>query len=355
MWNRMIFKLSEARQTPTSNLDLTKLRYFRHVYLFGDGSKSFTEDSIYFTGIRMIESPANSYIVSNAKVLQHIDMSGIATSQSNGATFALNANVNTYLRNTPGLNIEYTSSDPSVIRINEDGTATVLAGGSATITASVPGDDRYVAASEEITVACKDSQSALTISSAATHTYGIDYALAVSGGSGTGAVTYKLIAEGTTGSGTVTGSTLKITKVGTFKLKAAKAGDDGYVAAESAEFTLTVAKKAITVNIADAQIELGAAVPTTFMVTLASGSTIMEGDTLSGVAQFTFECDADNNEAGTYAITATVTSDNYAITVNAGELTVAKAEGGGCKNAVVSFGVLLSLVAAALVFKKKTY
>jgi hypothetical protein len=230
------------------------------------------------------------------------------------------------------------------------------------------GDDNYNSAqSDPITVTVdRFSQNELTITSAATHTSGNGYTITSAGGSGTGAAAaYSIVADGTTGAGTVVGDTLTVTKAGVFKLRAFKEGDVNYYPAESEVFTLTVAKREITVKIQDASMTVSAVVPR-FYVELLDGA-LKEGDTLAAVATFEYSS-ADGKTAGTFDITATVVSDNYSVTVQKGVLTVNEkpappnngnegggqgdANDGGCGG---SAAAALSLIALAgiLLLKKK--
>jgi hypothetical protein len=103
----------------------------------------------------------------------------------------------------------------------------------------LPGSEAPGTTTFTVTVS-KSNQAGLSITSSSPHTFGSDYTIASSGGTGTGAVTYEIVSTGTTGEGSITGDALTITKAGTFILKATKAADDNYNVQTSGNFTLTV-------------------------------------------------------------------------------------------------------------------
>ncbi|GBU24206.1 hypothetical protein R83H12_00834 [Fibrobacteria bacterium R8-3-H12] len=121
-------------------------------------------------------------------------------------------------------------------------TLTITKAGTITLTATKAADDNYNSATSAVFTLTvnKTTQAALAISSLATHTFGTDYALAISGGNGTGLESFSI--TGGTGTGAISGHTLTISKAGTFTITATKAADDNYNSATSAAFTLTVNK-----------------------------------------------------------------------------------------------------------------
>ena len=86
----------------------------------------------------------------------------------------------------------------------------------------------------------KADQAALTITSTSDATYGQDYTLTTSGGSGSGAVT--ITVSNGTGAATVSGYTLTPTKAGTVTVTAVKAGDNNYNDGTSVSATITINK-----------------------------------------------------------------------------------------------------------------
>ena len=92
----------------------------------------------------------------------------------------------------------------------------------------------------KFTLTAKDGQAALNITSGTTVVYGKTLNLAVSGGSGTGAVTYA-VTNGT-GEATIDGNVLTATKAGEVTVIATKAGDNDYNSVSSSAVTITINK-----------------------------------------------------------------------------------------------------------------
>ena len=86
----------------------------------------------------------------------------------------------------------------------------------------------------------KADQAALSITSSGPATYGQDYALTTSGGSGSGAVT--ITVSNGTGAATVSGNILTPSKAGTVTVTAVKAGDNNYNDGTSVSVTITINK-----------------------------------------------------------------------------------------------------------------
>lgn len=104
------------------------------------------------------------------------------------------------------------------------------------------GDTNYLertAAPQLVTIA-KATQASITLTSVS-GTYGSPLPLAISGGSGTGAVTYSVTSSGTAGCSALLGS-LTSTQAGTCSVTASKAGDSNYNDASSTPTTVTIAK-----------------------------------------------------------------------------------------------------------------
>ena len=170
-------------------------------------------------------------------------------------------------------------------------------------------------------------QAALTITTT-TATYGTDLALAVSGGSGNGAVTYT-VTDGT-GKATVSGSTLHPVQAGTVTVVATKASDGNYHSVSSAatpitigqaDFTGTISKtipivknrtapQTGTLTAADFfpanQLPDGAAIT---HVTPGSG-TLMITVALNG-GQFSYDSKCNLSDAADETYTVTIATTNY--------------------------------------------
>lgn len=114
--------------------------------------------------------------------------------------------------------------------------------GDAVYSAVYSGDDKNESASSnEVNHSVeKAEQEPLTITSAATHTFGTTYTATVSGGTTNGKVTYQV--TGGTGEGSFTDNVLTITKAGTILFTATMEGNENYNDVTSSEFSLTVNK-----------------------------------------------------------------------------------------------------------------
>ncbi len=93
----------------------------------------------------------------------------------------------------------------------------------------------------------KANQAPLTITSAATHTFGTTYTPTVTGGSTGGKVTYQV--TGGTGAGSFQDNVLTITKAGTITFTATMPSNNNYNEVTSNEFTLTVNKATPSITI----------------------------------------------------------------------------------------------------------
>ncbi len=188
--------------------------------------------------------------------------------------------------------------------------------GTANIT--ITGDGNYKGTVSKNFTITKANQTALTITSTSA-TYGTDLILAVSGGSGDGAVAYA-VTNGT-GSATIANGVLTPTGVGNVTVTATKAGDNNYNAVSSVATTITIGKADLTVsNITiDDKVYDGTTTATVTGVTfngLANGETLAIGTDYT-VTNATF----DNAKVGTNkAVTATITlsdtakANNYNLT-----------------------------------------
>lgn len=119
---------------------------------------------------------------------------------------------------------------------------TIIQAGTFKLTATIAETQNYESAVSPVhTLTVGPALQSISISSSNAHVYGSPYVITSTNGPGTGAVTYEVVSGGT-GTGTISGSTLTITKAGTILLKAIQEADVNYQRAESAVFTLTVAK-----------------------------------------------------------------------------------------------------------------
>jgi len=213
-------------------------------------------------------------------------------------------------------------------------TLKITKAGTFKITATRAGDencDGKTSANTFTLTVNKASQTTLTINSPSTHTFGTDYELTTTGGSGTGAVTYAISTSGTTGEGTISGSTLNITKAGTFKITATKAADDNYNSIKSSTFTLMVKEDQAPLIISSPTTHISG---TTYTLATTGGSGTGKVTyakiggtgicTVSTSGSITTSC----SKMGTIIITATKAADNNYNSVTSSEfiLTVKKSQ-----------------------------
>lgn len=145
-----------------------------------------------------------------------------------GATVELNQNIFTYTgsEQKPGVNVKLGD------KILTEGDYTVTYSGASidagTYTVTVTGKGNYsgTASSQPTYTISKANQAALSITSSGPATFGQNYTLTTSGGSGSGAVTFT-VTNGTDVA-TIEGSTLTPIKTGTVTVTAVKAGDNNY-------------------------------------------------------------------------------------------------------------------------------
>ena len=111
-----------------------------------------------------------------------------------------------------------------------------------TVKVTVTGKGNYsgTANSQPTYTINKADQAALSITSSGPATFGQNYTLTTSGGSGSGTVTFTVTDE--TGAATVSGNILTPTKAGTVTVTAVKAGDNNYNDVTSETITITINK-----------------------------------------------------------------------------------------------------------------
>jgi hypothetical protein len=182
----------------------------------------------------------------------------------------------------------------------------------------------------------KGPQAAVTITSAATATYGTPYTATATGGTGGGFLSWAL-GVGSTASGAAIDSvsgTITANSTGTVVINAFRGGDSNYLpSATTADFTVTVGARPITVTLAGSKTYDATTVATGASATMTSG-TLAPGDSIG----YAYSALPSAN-AATYLVTTglvvtpTITSgtapltrtSNYAITY-AGNYTVNKAD-----------------------------
>ena len=110
--------------------------------------------------------------------------------------------------------------------------------GTYTVTVTGKGNYSGTATSQPTYTITKADQAALSITSSGPATFGQNYTLTTSGGSGSGAVTFT-VTDGT-GAATVNGNALTPTKAGTVTVSAVKAGGNNYNNVTSETVTITI-------------------------------------------------------------------------------------------------------------------
>lgn len=172
----------------------------------------------------------------------------------------------------------------------------------------------------------KADQAALIITSPGPATYGVDYTLTTTGGTGTGEVTFEAtgISGETGGRATVSGSTMHPNRAGIVEVIATKAGDNNYNPVTSAPVLITINKADYT-GTKDAAgsarygttgtVDLSGLIApdgTATVGAVTDADEILDGaPTMTGnVLSFTFK-NSEGNVGKTAEILVTVTSTNY--------------------------------------------
>lgn len=207
----------------------------------------------------------------------------------------------------------------------------------------------------------KLNQATVTVNSAASFTYGNNYTGTATGGNGTGAIEWAL-GTGSTASGAAINSTsgaVTANSTGTVVIKARRLGDASYNdSAWSADFTVTVNARPITVTLAGSKTYDGTTASTGASASITSG-TLAAGDTIAYAFAAT-----SSPVAGSYSglTTATVTNGaapttrtgSYAITyagsysINARAITVTLAGSKTYNGTTASTGASASVTAGSL-------
>ena len=212
--------------------------------------------------------------------------------------------------------LTYTSSDTSVLTVDESGNVTIVGVGTAVITITASETDTYAGTTAEISITVEKTNGTLTVTEAAyTVTYGDD-SFTISGISSdsTGEVTYtssdtSVVTVDETGTVTIVGA-------GTAVITITAAEDSLYTEAQ-AEVTITVAQKDVTVTIADSTKTYGDEDPE--LTYTAEG--LEDGDELTGL----FSIRTEGEDVGAYEASASQedgANPNYNITFMSGTLLI---------------------------------
>ena len=175
------------------------------------------------TGVELTWSIGGASIAGAAVDLSETEFTYTGQSQKPTVTVKLNGN-------TLNANTDYTV---------DFGGDSINAG---TYTVTVTGTGNYsgTATSQPTYTITKADQAALSITSSGPATFGQNYTLTTSGGSGSGAVT--ITVSNGTGAATVNGNILTPSKAGTVTVTAVKAGDNNYNDGTSVSVTITINK-----------------------------------------------------------------------------------------------------------------
>jgi len=186
--------------------------------------------------------PANGQVYSftPSKIDQSIVFNALPSKDVTDAPFTLTATA------TSGLPVTYTSSNTAVATVSGN-TVTIVALGSADITASQTGDKDFAAAPNVIRTLIVGHAQTITFGALPVKTFG-DANFALSGTSSSGlTVNYS---SSNTAVATISGSTVTIVGAGTTDITASQPGNSSYVPAANVIRTLTVnkANQTITFN-----------------------------------------------------------------------------------------------------------
>ena len=230
-----------------------------------------------------------------------------------------------------GAAVTYSSSNEAVAAVDAGGKVTGKAAGTVTITAAYAGDSNHNGSSGtvEITVTSKPPLTVNAGDASITRTYGdtLTFTPSVSQNDA-GTVTYSYSIKADSGDAVEAasdGTSLTIKKAGTATVivTATPAAESAY-SAGTAEVTVTVEKKSVTVKANDAARAYGEENPQ-FTFTVDASTPLVSGDTEADLGvTLTCAAGADTN-VGTAPITGTGVSEKYAVTVTPGTLTIDKA------------------------------
>ena len=196
--------------------------------------------------------------------------------------------------------------------------------GTYTVTAVYDSDTEHGEASATFTIT-KADQETLNITSTGPATYGVDYTLTTTGGTGTGAVTFEATGiSSDAGRATVSGSTLHPSRAGIVEVIATKAGDNNYNPITSEPVHITIDKaEYIGTKDAAGSARYGTTGTVDLSSLIVSGGTATVGTvtdsdkiltdtpTVSGtVLTFAFK-NSQDDVGKTAEILVTITSTNY--------------------------------------------
>ena len=318
---------SEALTYQSSNPSIAAVDANGAVTGVAEGTAIIT---IYYSGSENYNSMTKNVTVTvTAKTLVAVTFAAKGDQTYKPEGYALSEQFNTATTTATGGTITYVYNGTTYDDLSD--LPTVTDAGTYTVTAVYDSATEHGETQAAFTIN-KANQTALSITSTGPATYGVDYTLTTSGGSGTGAVTFEATGiSGDAGRATVTGNTLHPNRAGVVEVIATKAGDNNYNPVTSKLVYITIEKANYTgANTATGSAKYGTAGTVDLSGLIVSGGTatlgavtddngILNGaPTLNGnVLSFALKDNADNvGKAAEILVTVTSTNYNtYTITV----------------------------------------
>ena len=284
------------------------------------GTQSFSKTPTVYVpvGCRSLYLAANEWKKYNIEEFQIVATGISLNAQSIGFTGAgQTATLTATITPSDATNkdVTWTSSDPTVTTVSNTGVVTAVANGTATITATTC-DGTNLTASCMVNVTIKEAQT-LALASLPAMTYGnAAYTLPATTAQGQ-TLTWT---SSNTSVATISGNTLTIKGAGTATITATNEGNNDYLPF-SKQYTLTVAKAALTITADNKTKQQGEANPE---LTVTYSGFVYNEDASALTTQPTITTTATTDSpAGTYPITVSgAAAANYNITYVNGTLTV---------------------------------
>ena len=248
------------------------------------------------------------------KAPQTITFAALPASTYNDPDFNVTATASS------GLAVNYVSSNPAVATVSPGGLVHILSAGSATITASQPGNGSYNAATSVAQIlTVNKALPIITFNALPAKTYGnADFNPNATSSNSTVPVTY---ASSNTSVATIVSGNIHIVGAGTAVITASQAANSNYNAAAPVQQTLTVNPVALTITANNQSKTYGSADP----VFTVGYSGFVNGDTQASLTTPpTVGTSATaTSGVGTYPITASgAASANYTISYTSGTFSI---------------------------------
>ncbi|GLC23682.1 MBG domain-containing protein [Roseisolibacter agri] len=262
--------------------------------------------------------------------------SGSPATGVNGKTITFRLNGNSVGSATTNVSGVATLTGVSLTGINAGSYA---AGTNTGVAASFVGDASYTASSGGATLTVGKADQTITFGALAGKSFG-DAAFTVSATASSGlAVSFSV---GSTDKCTISGSTVTITGAGSCTVTASQAGNTNYNAAASVPQSFSIAKKAATISLS--------ALNATYDGTAKAAVATTDPAGLAGVAITYDGVTTVPTAAGSYAVVASLTNDNYQATNATGTLVIGKAAPlfSGLTAPAITFGTATATVTGTL-------